>query len=277
MYGMPATNAFAFPGGLLSAAQRSAALLSADAYLEGILSREAVSTGLLSPVQYAYGLLQPAITTWSNGYVLTVQPSGSFAKGTANKSGTDVDFFLSIRADVPNTVKEAYEYLANQLRFRGFSPRLQNVSIGISLDGIEVDLVPARQRTLFGDDHTIFHRKSDSWRKTNILQHVDFVRSSLRHREIRVLKLWRDQRGLEFPSFYLELAVIRALEGAGTSLFGNVATSVHYLAHTFASARLVDPANTANVISDDLTAAQKLRIQTEARRALSGNWLSFIS
>lgn len=249
---------------------------SANDYLASILTREAVLTGIFSPVQKAYELLKPAIDTWSNGYVSAVQPSGSFAKGTANVSGTDIDFFLSIRSDVPNTVQEAYDYLANQLRLRGFAPRRQNVSIGLSLGSLSVDLVPARRQNPFCDDHTVFHRRSGSWRKTNIAKHVELVRASGRQDVIRILKLWRNQHGFEFPSFCLELAVIRALEGTRMNLTDSLTLALDYLANKFPAARIVDPANTANIISDDLTAAEKLRIKSEARRALSRPWVSLV-
>jgi len=39
----------------------------------------------------------------SRGY-----PSGSFAKGTANRSGTDIDLFISLTSGTPDTLKEIY-------------------------------------------------------------------------------------------------------------------------------------------------------------------------
>lgn len=273
---MAQTTVSPLMSGLLFAARETALSQSPDDYLSSVLARESVLTGLLSPVHVACEVLRPAIDAWSNGYVTDVLPSGSFAKGTAIRSGTDLDLFLSIRSDVPNTVKEAYQFLANQLRLRGMSPKLQNVSVGVMANGLSVDLVPARQQNPFCDDHTIYHRRTDSWRKTNILKHISFVRSSGRQSEIRALKLWRNQKGLEFPSFYLELVVIRALQGSGANLSSNLATALDFLATQFESARIVDPANTANIISEDLTIAEKARIRIEAKRALVGPWTSFI-
>jgi hypothetical protein len=261
---------------MLLATQKPPHLMPVGEYLQNILIREAVLLGLLAPIEQAYAALTPAINRWANGNAVAVTPSGSFAKGTANSSGTDLDLFLSIPADVKNTVAEAYRLLASQLRAHGFAPKFQNVSVRVNVGGLSIDLVPGRLQNPFCSDHTVFHRRTSTWKKTNIAKHVEYVRSSGRQNEIRLLKLWRDQKGIEFPSFYLELATIRALAGAGADLVDNVRTSIEYLATSFITARFVDPANTANILSDDLTTAEKLRIRALARRALTLPWTSFV-
>jgi hypothetical protein len=260
------------PFGSPLGAGAAAALLgsSADQRFRAILQREAVYNGPFSNALNVIDVLRPAIDAWSNGFVLEMHPSGSFAKGTANKSGTDLDLFISIRGNVPNTLKEIHDTLFNQFQSRGFSPKRQNVSIGLNLGDLSVDLVPARQ--LDGNDHSLFHKKSGNWRKTNVVKHINYVRSFKRADEIRLLKLWRDQQGLEFPSFYLELAVIRSLQGSANYLLSsNVLRTIRYLATVFSSQRFLDPANTANVVSDDLTQFEKAQIQRAARQSIA-NW-----
>lgn len=261
-----------FPFGLrpLGAGARALTLPTADEHFQLILRREAVDTGPYSPVFDAIRAIEPAINTWSNGYVDSVHPSGSFAKGTANKSGTDVDLFISIRAGVPNTLEQIHETLFNQLQARGLRPKRQNVSIGVAVNGLSVDLVPGRQLGLLSTDHNLFHKKTGNWRKTNVLRHISLVRASGRADEIRLLKLWRNQQGIEFPSFYLELAVIRALSGSPNYLLSsNVLRAMRYLTTVFAGHRFLDPANSNNTISDDLTNAEKARIQVAARSSLA--------
>src|SRR6185312_6097172 len=84
---------------------------SADDRFRAILQREAVDIGPFSPVWGAWRTLEPYINIWSNAFLAGVHPSGSFAKGTANYSGTDLDLFISIRADVPNSLKEIHDTL----------------------------------------------------------------------------------------------------------------------------------------------------------------------
>lgn len=87
------------------------------------------------------------------------------------------------------------------------------------------------------------------------------------------VQLWRNQKGSDFPSFYLELTVINALSQEYGALSANVLKVFHYLRNNFSNARVVDPANTNNIISDDLSAAEKAKIASAAEQALSAtNW-----
>lgn len=92
------------------------------------------------------------------------------------------------------------------------------------------------------------------------------------------LDSWRDQKKLDFPSFYLELTVIDALSGQyGGTLSGNVWKVLEYLRDRFRIARVVDPANTNNIISDDLSAADQTKIKAAADLALKAtNWSQIV-
>ncbi len=247
--------------------------MSADAYLQAILNREAVDTGPYSPVRGVQIVLQPILREWAGTYLSDVSPSGSFAKGTANKSGTDIDLFISLSQNTPGTLKEIYEKLFTTMQQRGYAPKRQNVSINIKVNSYDVDLVPAKRQDGYSQDHSLYRRKADTWTKTNVATHIRDVSSSGRTQEARIVKLWRNQKGLDFPSFYLELTVIDALAYARGSISGNVWKVFEYLRDSFASARVVDPANTNNVISDDLTASEKAKVKAAAVQALgAANW-----
>jgi hypothetical protein len=87
------------------------------------------------------------------------------------------------------------------------------------------------------------------------------VRESSRVKEIRAVKIWGFLRGLDFPSLYLELFTIRALSGRShTTLADNVLHALRTIGSSLASARIEDPANTNNVLSDDLMQYEKERI-----------------
>jgi hypothetical protein len=117
------------------------------------------------------------------------------------------------------------------------------------------------------NDHSLYVRRTATWQKTNVLTHIAAVRSANRLQETRVLKLWRNQNGLDFPSFYLELVIARALAGRPATLAENVSLVFEYLRDSFISARFVDPANSNNILSDDLTMAEKRKICAAAQVA----------
>jgi hypothetical protein len=246
--------------------------VSADNYLIGILARESVDTSATSPVWTAQRDLLPIVQGWAHRYLLDMSPSGSFAKGTANSSGTDLDLFISLDPSVPETLQAIYQSLFTELEQRGLQPRRQNVSIGLRLRGVDVDLIPGKRQNWTSTDHSLYRRKAATWTKTNVQTHVAHVLNHGCQLETRLVKLWRRQQGLEFPSFYLELVVIEALvRSSAVYLADRVWAVLRYLAGDFAGARFVDPANTNNIISDDLTRAEKDAIRAAATRALGAN------
>jgi hypothetical protein len=252
--------------------------MSADAYLQNILNREAVDTGPYSPVRGVQSTLAPLIRAWAGTQLVSINPSGSFAKGTANASGTDIDLFISLAANTTNPLKEIYGTLAQRLQGSGYTVRRQNVSLNVRVETIDVDLVPAKRQDNTSEDHSLYRRKADTWTKTNVIKHISYVRAGGRIAETRVLKLWRDQQRLDFPSFYLEMVAILALSGKWGGLSDNVLTVLQYLRDSFVSARFVDPANTTNIISDDLTATEKAMIKVAATRALAAsNWNQIVT
>ena len=252
---------------------------SADNYLRNILTREEIPTGLSSPLWSVQNTVYPLLRTWGNGQILDIKPSGSFSKGTANKSGTDIDLFISINENCPDTLSVLYNKLDRRMQELGYTTRRQDVSINIKVFNQSVDLVPAKRQNALTADHSLYRRKADTWTKTNVDMHASYVGNSGRLEEIRIMKLWRDQHRLEWPSFYLELAVIDAL---GTTLLGaepygrladNVMTVCRYLRDKFVDATVRDPGNWSNVVSGDLTQAEKIAIKNKAAQALqASNW-----
>jgi hypothetical protein len=243
--------------------------MAADDYLQGILNREVVDTGPNSPVRSVQARLEPLIRGWAGDLLTSLHPSGSFMKGTANNSGTDIDLFISLSHQTSNTLRELYDGVYSLMQENGYTPKRQNVSIGLRVGNYDVDLVLAKRQDEFSNDHSLYVRRVGSWRQTNVTEHISFVRNSGRQSEIRIIKLWRKQKGLDYLSFYLELTVINALSGQfGGTLSGNVWKVFHYLRDTFPVARVVDPANTNNILSDELTATEKAAIKTAAENAL---------
>lgn len=147
------------------------------------------------------------------------------------------------------------------------------MSIGLTVRGLSVDVVPARRHTGTGQDHSLYRTRTETWTKTNVDRHIQIVRDSGRIDEIRATKIWRRLHGLEFPSIYLELAVIRALGRQRNRLAVNFLTVLEWLSGQIRTAAILDPANTENVISDDLSASEKTAIATRAAWSLrQPNW-----
>ncbi len=240
--------------------------MTADQYITSVIEKYAVNTALASPASNAANQVVPVLKTWAGQSLLGIQFSGSYAKGTAISLGTDVDLFISLHCTQP--VKDIYWSLFHYAASHQLQPQAQNVSIRVQSSGVNVDLVPGRKQQGDTEDHSLYKRKKDSWVQTNVAQHIRVVSSSGRADEIRAMKIWRARNHLDFPSFYLELTTIDALKDNRSASFAErILAVLRYLADDFKQARVVDPANTNNIISDDLGPEEKRVIAVAAQKS----------
>lgn len=235
--------------------------MTPDQYVESILAKYTVQRGPNSPAERLGSDVAGPLRKWANQYLNTLEYSGSYAKETGVRGISDVDVFISLKSDTPGTLKELYNSLYGLAQKQAWSPRAQNVSVGITINGTRGDLVPGKVQAGYQNYHSLYLRKRDSWTQTNVTLHVQTVRRSGRLKEIRAVKIWRFLRALDFPSLYLELFTIQALAGhSRTTLAANVLHALRTIGMSLTSTRIEDPANTNNALSDDLTRKEKERI-----------------
>ncbi len=213
--------------------------------------------------------LSPLIKDWAAPYAPRIIPTGSLIKGTSIRGTTDIDLLISLPSTMLDTLEDIYWSLTDYLRSRRLEVREQNVSIRVTYKRLSIDLIPAKRQPRSIYDHSIYRRKAKTWTKTNVHKHVQLVKGSGRLNEIRGIKIWRELHSLEFPSFYLELSVIKALQAYGKlKLSSNLWTVFEYLAYEFEDARIEDPSNSNNIISDDLSKEEKQAIANKAQLTL---------
>lgn len=240
--------------------------MAADDYLRGLLKTHAVD---IPSAQAAGQVLAPVIENWSNKHLVSAEFSGSMAKGTGVSLSTDADIFISLTSTTGGTLKEIYDTLANAVSAAGYPARKQDVSIGTTVTGHSIDLVPGRRLSQYGNEHSLYRNRTGTWTKTDVRAHIAFVSNSGRTEEIRILKLWRTRHGLRLPSFLLELATIDALSYARHGqLSDNVWRVLQYFRDSLGSTRLIDPSNTNNVVSDDCSRTEKDAISQMANESL---------
>ncbi len=243
--------------------------MTAEEYLQNLISKYQVATGEGTAASNAGNTVYQVVKRWAGQHLRSGSYSGSYAKGTAIRGRTDVDIFISLKSDISNTLKEIFNGLHSWISQNGYPyARKQNVSVHVAYNSIEVDLVPAVHLGGNTEDHWLYVNKSNRERtKTNVDVHIDTVRNSGRIGEIILTKIWRKNHNLDFPSFYLELAVIEALKYKRSGIADHFLAVLDYLSNGFLSARFVDPANTSNIISDDLTDVEKRAIASQARQS----------
>lgn len=240
--------------------------MSAEKYLLDLVRKYAVNA---EGATAAGNQIYPVLEKWGNGFLNKAEFSGSLAKGTGISLSTDADIFLSLSSTTPGTLSDMYETLCNAVASAGFPVRKQDVSVGTTVNGYSIDLVPGRRQSQYGNDHSLYRNRTGSWTKTHVQTHIALVSGSGRTDEIRILKTWRTRHGLRFPSFYLELAVLDALHYARHGdIAANVWRSLEYLRDKIQTIRFIDPANTNNIVSEDCTASEKAAIALQATVSL---------
>ena len=240
--------------------------MSAEEYLRDVVQKYAVNA---EGARAAGNQIYPILEKWSAGFLNKAEFSGSIAKGTGISLSTDADIFLSLSSTTPDTLADMYETLCNAVSAAGFPVRKQDVSVGTTVNGYSIDLVPGRRQSQYGNEHSLYRNRTGSWTKTDVQTHIALVSGSGRIDEIRLLKTWRTRHALRFPSFYLELAVLEALHYARHGdIAANVWQSLEYLRDNIESVRFIDPANTNNVVSEDCTASERTAIALQAATSL---------
>ena len=117
--------------------------MTADQYVESILAKYEVPRGSTSPAERLGTVVAGPLRTWAGQQLNTLQYSGSYAKETGVHGVSDVDVFISLKSDTTNSLKEIYNSLYSLAQQQGWSPRQQNVSVGVTVNG-----TPAAERVM---------------------------------------------------------------------------------------------------------------------------------
>lgn len=252
---------------------------TASSYLRNILDRERVSGADILAQRRLLPRVERMALDWAGRHLIGIELSGASARGMTNAAGgTQLDLLLSIDAAADFTPREIYEALYFSLQRQGLRPRTRQVSIAIRLEGIAIDLIPARRDNRHTEEYWLYSHLQSRAVLTDPARHVLDGLKSGQHEEVRVLKLWRDRNGLVLPGFYLELAVQAALRDRRRDLAENVWTVLGYLETHFVARSLLDPANAHNVVSEELDFREKARIRTAAKLARGArSWQEILS
>lgn len=221
-----------------------------------------------------YNNLSAILGAWAGNHLTEIKLSGSRAKGTATDLTSDMDIFVSLSSTCPHSLKDIYNSCYDYLRSRINHVRKQNVSIGVTMSFIgatyTVDIVPARRQSQWGGDHSLYKNKSDTWIKTNVDTHIRQIQDSGRQFDIVALKIWRDLNNIKFPSIYLECFALEYLKYRPlhhcTSNFYHLLNSI---ASNIEQTIIYDPANSNNILSDELTLEEKANLALCAKKAAS--------
>lgn len=244
-----------------------------EQYTASIVEKYQVAADGGSGSHRAVDEITPLVKHWGKQYLQGITLSGAYAKNTAITLTSHVDVLITMSPVPDMEMKNIFWNLFEFLTLKDLKPSTRNVSIHLPIQGLWVDLIPAyRDHGIYGN--VLFNKRTGTAVHTDVAKHIHLVGNSGRQQEICALKIWRERNGLDFPSLYLELAVLRALEGERFGqLADNMLSVFRYLSHRFEQAEFSDPANLQNKVSGDLSAEGRQAIAVAARGALyDENW-----
>jgi hypothetical protein len=219
--------------------------------------------------------IKQLVRGWAGNRINKILLTGSNEKETSIKGETSGDLLISIKPGMNMTLANLVDSLECEVIKHGFKANKHSSSISIETNGIEIGLMPGIFQRGTLNYHEILLTGKREPKKTNINLHVNNVLESKRQKEIKLLKIWRNCQQLEFPSFYLELVVIKALRNSdNTDLVENFITILEFLRDRFVDSSLIDPANSDSSISDQLTPAEKEYIRERAKASLEAKTIS---
>jgi hypothetical protein len=257
--------------------------MDSNMYLQSILNKYAPRS--LDNYSLNITALKSDLQQWASTCFIATLNSGSRAKGTAISLASDVDFLISLTSGCNANnggLKSIYDSLHTFLKGKYNPVRKQNVSFRIKIGDLEVDITPARKHSGNTNDHWLYVSKLDTWRQTNIQKHITDISGCGRLKEIKLLKIWRELSQLDFPSIYLEYLTISILSGKSkdaTKLADNFWFMLQELSKDTSNplySRIVDPANSSNILSDLLNSTEKKAIISKAKIAIGQQYWSNI-
>lgn len=252
-------------------------------YLQSILNKYAPRS--LDSHTLSILLLKADLQKWASTCFISTLNSGSRAKGTAISMASDVDYLISLTSNCnanSGGLKSIYDSLHTHLKSKYNPIRKQNVSFRIKISDLEIDITPARKHSGNTNDHWLYLSKLDTWRQTNIQKHITDISGCGRLNEIKLLKIWRELNKLDFPSIYLEYLTISILSGKSkdaSKLTDNFWFILQALSKDISNplySRIVDPANSTNILSDLLSATEKKTIISKAKLSIGQQYWSGI-
>ncbi len=240
-------------------------------YLESVLEAQTLGQGDVPALQSARdtieGLLRPVVGRDARFYY-----GGSYAKNTMLRVRYDLDLVVSYAHDCGLAVEAIYNQVYATLRLAGLGVVTRTVAVRIhQAGGFHIDVVPGRAHDgTFRYASLFVNAASPSWLQTSLKLHIESVKDAGLSDIVRLVKLWAIRHSLGIETFPLEIAVQRAMYGVRRDDIGAAMNAVlAWLRSELVGARLVDPANSNNII--DVPASTRYSVAAAAERAIAAS------
>lgn len=249
--------------------------MSSQQYLEHVLATQSLTRkqveflhGVRDKVEQALSLLDGAPKFFYGG---------SYGRKTMIRKRYDLDIIAYWPPDAEYSVRGIYESVGEQLKKVFEFVYSKTVGWEIPFErGIHVDVIPGRALDANCERVELYRPETSRAVETSLKTHIETIRASGRSDAIRLLKLWREKYQVPFrKSLLLELMVVEGCRDCSTTdLPIQILAALIYIRNSIESVEITDPANSSNLLSDDIPIEDKRIIKHQAQLALNaGGWV----
>jgi hypothetical protein len=237
-------------------------VMTAHDYLINVLNGQKMETADLNKLQRLRGEIESNLRN-THGNAPRFYYGGSYGKDTLIKAAFDLDIIMYFPSTDNRSLRDIFNSVHQSLLKAKYIVNPKNVALRLPYDGgFHIDIVPGKAQDSSFQYATLYKNEENSTRQTSLKVHIDSVRKSNAKEIIKLMKLWRLRFNLPWQSFALEQTIIRALDGKSKNDYGTAMwTVLEFIRDNIQNIRLIDPANTNNVIEMPNTLRQQLRNQ----------------
>lgn len=245
-------------------------------YLEGVLQKQVMLQKDVAVLQQLRdkiaGDLRQSFGTAPHFYY-----AGSYGKDTMIRESFDLDIVIYFPSTTSASLKDIFTSVHTELVRNGYTVQPKTVALRLAYQGgFHVDVVPGKAQDSTFNFATLFKNEGGgSTLQTSLKVHIDAVRKTGIRECVKLMKLWRLRHKLSWPTFAVEIVVARALNGKRKDDHAACMREVfNFLVGNIMGARLVDPANTNNVV--EMSVADRQAVAQKAAAALHASYWSDI-
>lgn len=239
-------------------------------YLVNVLDKQKLQNRDLTPLQNAREDIERKLRQYI-GWSPRFYYGGSYGKRTMIKASYDLDIAAYFPMDDGRPIGDIYNFVHQALLNSGFYVYPKTVALNIPYRDYSfyIDVVPARARDAEYRYATLYKNGQDSYMQTSLKIHIESVRP---YREIiKLMKLWKVRHGISCKTFVIEQLVRRAIGNRLITDYSDAMERVlEFIATDIKTVRLVDPANSNNII--EVEDATRNVLQAEASTSIQQSY-----
>ncbi len=205
---------------------------------------------------------------------------GSYAKNTMIQAAYDLDIVFYWPSGFSYRIEDLSTEVGASLQRHWTYVYAKRVGWELPFEGdFHIDIIPGKTSSNDQSYAYLFNRDTGGRFQTSIEFQVNYVIQSDRRDAIRLMKLWKTRKKVPIKTFILEQLVIEGCKYIPRNdLEKQLNATLTYIRDNILTCRLYDPANTNNVISDDITNEEKYRVRNLAEDALQArSWAAVFS